>query len=147
MYTGQALRETSMISSTWIELMPWSKHLRRREQRDCKGVHVRMSCRIPHGFCSLTMGWIKSKTQFAPRPKPPSAHARDVLTCHSALPFAARMRCSMPEVCLRLTFSSATTGEVIRDVRDKKLVQVQPQPCRARMSPFAMDQAVKMYGI
>eukprot|EP00903_Cladosiphon_okamuranus_P015705 g14497.t1 len=56
---------------------------------------------------------------------------RDVLTCASPLPFAVRLRCSRPGTCLRLKFLDAATGETLRDLRGKHVLQsltVTPPP-------------------
>eukprot|EP00752_Nemacystus_decipiens_P010794 g9601.t1 len=48
---------------------------------------------------------------------------RDILTCASPLPFAIRLRCSLPGTCLRLKFLDAATGETLRDLRGKHVLQ------------------------
>ncbi|CAM9419849.1 unnamed protein product [Ascophyllum nodosum] len=49
---------------------------------------------------------------------------RDVLTCASPLPFAARLRTSLPGVGLCLAFLDAATGEVLCERRGSQLLQV-----------------------
>ncbi|CAN0342144.1 unnamed protein product [Ectocarpus sp. 12 AP-2014] len=54
---------------------------------------------------------------------------KDVLKCASPLPFAVRLRCSLPGICLRLLFLDAATGETVRDIRGKHILQARIDPC------------------
>ena len=53
-----------------------------------------------------------------------SSICRDVLTCALPLPFAARLRTSLPGVGLCLAFLDAATGEVLCERRGSQLLQV-----------------------
>lgn len=62
--------------------------------------------------------------------------SRDVLTCASPLPFAVRLRCSLPGTCLRLKFLDAATGETLRELRGKHVLQASAETTTSKGPEF-----------
>lgn len=66
------------------------------------------------------------------------ACVRDVLTCTSPLPFAARLRCSLSFACLRLTFFDPSTRVVLREARGRHVLQVRSLQRRSKTTPHKL---------